>query len=59
MYILNENGSVTVWDTENQQWVRIYSLSTNVSRYIPEEAMEEIAKHFERHCWNDKARGNE
>jgi len=59
MYLLNEDGSATVWDRQNQQWIKIYSLSTNVSKYLPRQTFLEIEKHFEKNCWKDKARGNE
>lgn len=52
-------ASVTVWDCINKEWIRIYSLSSEASRLIPYEELENIKKYFADHSWENKGTGNE
>jgi len=55
----NQDGSVTVWDSENNEWVKLYSLASHASRFIPEGHLVAVKEHFMDHCWLNKGTGNE
>lgn len=50
---------VSVWDDKIQEWVMIYSLSTEISKRIPYEELDKIKKHLSDHSRETKGTGNE